>query len=142
MWKNTLALSALISSIALLTHTIQPAQADLGPSASMGNNPIFSFGGYSSGTASQALPAQSGQEYLITDVSISAQFNYEMEIVFTTTGGAEIGRYKAWNYSNYSSGGIVDSHLISGLRVPENEGLNVTINGHGAYTFSGRSVHP
>ncbi len=142
MWKNTLALSALITSLALLVHSIGSAHADLGPSISSGSNPVFSYGGYSNGSAGQSLPAQSGQEYLVTDISISAQFNYELEIVFTTTSGSEIGRYKAWNYSNYSSGGIVDSHLISGLRVPENEGLNVTVNGYGAYTFSGRSVHP
>ena len=142
MWKNLLGLSVLLVSVSLLVSTLSSARASLGPVTSTGSNPLFSSGSYSSGGSSESISAQSGKEIIITDVTISAQYNYDMEIVFTTTSGMEIGRYKAWNYSNYNGNSVIDSHLNSGLRVPENEGLQVQVNGHGSYVYSGYYAHP
>lgn len=142
MWKNILATSALILSAAVFVESISTAQANQGI-LSMGQNPIFSKGGYNSGTQNiYTVLAVSGQEIVVTDVSISGQFNYDIEVIFTTSGGEEIGRYKTWNYSNYPGPGIMNANLTSGLRVPQGEDLQVTVNGRGAFTFAGKYVHP
>jgi hypothetical protein len=142
MWKNILAISALILSASVFVESISTAQANQGV-LSMGQNPIFSKGGYNGGSqTSHTISAVSGQEIVVTDVSISGQYNQDIEIVFMTSGGAEIGRYKTWNYANYAGSGVINSNMISGLRVPEGEDLLVIVNGAGTFTFSGRYVHP
>ena len=88
------------------------------------------------------ITAVANQEIVVTDVSISAQFNHDIEVIFTTSGGSEIGRYKTWNYSNYPGPGTMNANLTSGLRVPAGEDLLVTINGSGSFTFAGKYVHP
>ena len=140
MWKNLLAISALITSISLFLHSLSPAQAQ--PTVSLGSNPVFSKGGYSSGNLSETITQQAGQAIVITDINISAQPNYGLEIVFTTATGTELGRYKSWNYSNYPSVSVIDSHLISGLIAPENEDVTISVNGHGSFSYSGYYTHP
>ena len=142
MWKNLFGISAVLCSLSMLVYSLSTARASLGPAVSMMSNPIFSSSAYSNGSVSDTMTGQSGTEIVITDVTISAQYNYDIEIVFTTTSGTEIGRYKTWNYSNYNGPATVDSHLNSGLRVPENEGLQVQVNGYGSYTYSGYYAHP
>ena len=142
MWRNLLAISGLLLSISVLLHSVGTASAGLGPVSSFGSNPVFSIGGYSSGSDSPVVPSQVGQEMVITDVTISAQYNHDLEIIFTTTSGSEIGRYKTWNYGNYPSGGIIDSHLKSGIRIAENDGLQITVYGSGSYTVSGFYAQP
>jgi len=142
MWKNILAISALILSAAVFVESISTAQANQGI-LSMGQNPIFSKGGYNGGSqSSHTIPAIAGQEIIVTDVSISGQYSQDIEMVFTTSSGAEIGRYKTWNYANYAGSGVINSNMVSGLRVPAGEDLQVTINGAGTYTFAGKYVHP
>ncbi|MEC7986942.1 MAG: hypothetical protein VX278_17365 [Myxococcota bacterium] len=142
MWKNILSLGVLVLASALFVHTLRPANAQLGPHISQGSNPIFSVGGYSNSIATETVSAQSGQSILITDVIISAQYNDSLEMVLTTSGGAEVGRFKAWNYQSYTGNGMINAQMVSGLMVPEGEELTVTMNGRGTYTFSGRYVAP
>lgn len=139
MWKNTMAIAALTLSSAVFIHSITPASARTGV-VSFGSNPVFSESGFTTSTT-LTLPAVSGQERIVTDIFLAAQPNYELEIILTTSGGKEIGRYKTWNYNSYSDGGL-DTHLKTGLRVPEGEELNVSVNGRGVYTFSGFLAHP
>ena len=142
MWKNILATSALLLSAAVFVHSIGAAQANQS-FVSMGQNPIFSKGGYNGGSqTTHTIPAVANQEIIVTDVSISGQFNYDIEVVFNTSGGEEIGRYKTWNYSNYPGPGIMNANLTSGLRVPAGEDLQVVVNGRGTFTFAGKYVHP
>ena len=142
MWKNILATSALILSGAVFVHGISAAQANQG-FISMGQNPIFSKGGYNNGSQNiHTISAVANQEIVVTDISISAQFNHDVEIIFNTAGGSEIGRYKTWNYANYPGPGTMNANLNSGLRVPVGEDLLVTINGSGSFTFAGKYVHP
>ena len=142
MWKNLLGASALLLSGSVFVHSLSAAQANSGPSISLATNPIFSGGGYSNSGVTENIPGQSGLELVITDVTLSAQYNYDAEIVFSTSSGVELGRYKTWNYSNYNGPAIIDSHLNSGLRVPENETLIVQVSGRGSYTYSGYKAHP
>jgi hypothetical protein len=143
MWKNLLGISLVVGSIALLVDSISSAKASLGPMVSSASNPIFSGSNYCSGNSSITITGQSGQEIIVTDVNISAQTNGQIEIVFTSLAtGVEIGRYKTWNNSSsYTGSAIIDTHLNSGLRVPANEDLLVSVNGNGSYTFSGYYAH-
>ena len=142
MWKNILATSALILASAIFVHSISAAQANQG-FISMGQNPIFSKGGYNNNSQNtHTITAVANQEIVVTDISISAQYNHDIEVVFTTAGGSEIGRYKTWNYANYPGPGTMNANLTSGLRVPAGEDLLVTINGSGSFTFAGKYVHP
>jgi hypothetical protein len=45
MWKNILALGALVLSVGASTHLIGTANATFGPMVSTGSNPIRSYGG-------------------------------------------------------------------------------------------------
>ena len=142
MWKNIMATSALILSSAVFVHSISVAQANQSI-ISMGQNPIFSKSGFNNGSQTiHTVTAVANQEMVVTDVSISGQFNHDIEVVFQTSGGTEIGRYKTWNYSNYPGPGIMNAALNSGLRVPAGEDLLVTVNGRGTFTFAGKYVHP
>ena len=139
MWKNTLALGFLCLSASILVQTVAPAFARTGKT-SFGTNPAFSKSQYTSGSV-ETLTAVVGQERVITDIYLSAQPNYDLEAIITTSGGVEIGRFKSWNYNGHSSGPYNVS-LESGLRVPEGEDLILTFNGNGAYTVSGYLSHP
>ena len=141
MWKNILATSVLLLSGAVFVQSISSAQANQGM-LSLGQNPIFSKGGFVSSQTTYTVPAVANQEIVVTDVSISGQFNYDIEMIFNTSGGEEIGRYKTWNYSNYPGPGIMNTSLNSGLRVPAGEDLQVTVNGRGTFTFAGKYVRP
>ena len=141
MWKNILAFSVLLLSGSIFIHSISAAQANQGM-LSLGQNPIFSKGGFVSSQTTYTVSAVANQEIVVTDVSISGQFNHDIEIVFSTSSGEEIGRYKTWNYSQYPGPGIMHASLNSGLRVPSGEDLQVTVNGRGTFTFGGKYVHP
>ncbi len=142
MWKNILACSALLLSGAVFVQSIASAQANQGL-VSMGQNPVFSKGGYNSGVQTNyTIPSMANQEILVTDVAISGQYSEDIEVIFNTSGGDEIGRYKVWNYANYAGSGVLDTNLNSGLRVPAGEDLQVTVNGRGTFTFAGKYVHP
>ena len=142
MWKNMLAMSVLLLSGAVFVQSISSAQANQGM-ISLGQNPIFSKGGYNGGIqTTYTVSAVANQEIVVTDVSISGQFNHDIELVFSTSGGEEIGRYKTWNYSNYPGPGTMNANLNSGLRVPAGEDLQVTVNGRGTFTYAGNYVHP
>ena len=141
MWKNLLGLSGVILSLSTLVFALQPAEAKLGPTVSHGSNPVFSRSGYAPTISSGTIASVPGSEMVITDVVISAQYGETLELIINTDTGTEVGRFKTWNYSNYAGSGVIDSHLISGLRIPENEDLNF-VNGKGTFTFSGYLGHP
>ena len=138
MWKNILACSALFLSASVFVFSMATAQAQRGMT-SFGQNPVFSRAGNGSGT--HTVQHISGQEMSVTDVTLMAQHNYAMQVVLQTSSGTEIGRYRVENY-NYLSAAQVDSHLYSGLRVPQGEDLEIIVSGTGAYTISGQYVHP
>jgi len=144
MWKNLVGTSLVIVSIAFLVDSISSAKASLGPAVSSAANPIFSGSDYCSSNSSMSIAGQSGQEIIVTDVTISAQTGQQIEIVFTSAAtGVEIGRYKTWNIGNaWTGSAIIDTHLNSGLRLPTSEDLLVSVNGNGSYTFSGYYAHP
>lgn len=111
--------------------------------AVLGTKSNFSKGGYNNGVlTTYTIAAVANQEIVVMDVSISGQFSYDIELIFSTSGGEEIGRYKTWNYSNYPGPGTMSTSLNSGLRVPAGEDLQVTVNGKGTFTFAGKYVHP
>lgn len=128
MWKNILAASVLVLSVSVLLQSIRSAQANQS-AVSFEQNPIFSKGGYNGATQTiHTISAITGQEILFTDITLSGQYNDDIELIFTS-GGEVIGRYKTWNYANYAGSGILDTHLLSDLRAPEGEDVVVTING-------------
>ena len=139
MWKNLIPLSLFTLSFSIFIHGITPASAKTGV-LSLGNNTSFSQGEYTTGTV-ETFSAVVGQDRIITDIHLAAQPNYDLEIVFSTSGGQQLGHYKTWNYNGHSSGGL-DSHLETGLRTPDGEDLIITINGRGVYTVSGYLARP
>jgi len=139
MWKNILALSALILSISMLLRSVPFAEARTG-TLSLGFNTAYSISDFTTGTA-ETLSAVSGQDRIISDVYLSAQPGHELEAIFTTTSGQEIGRFKVWNHYSYSNGAIHNT-FESGLRVPAGEDVTITINGRGVYTISGFLAQP
>lgn len=142
MWKNILATSVLLLSASVFLQSMGSARANQN-SVSFGQNPIFSKGGQNGGTlTTHTISAVSGQEILVTDISISSQYNEYVSITFTTSSGNVIGHYRTWNYSNYTGSGVLNTNLVSGLRAPEGEDVTVAINGIGSYTFSGTYIHP
>ena len=104
MWKNILAMSVLLLSGAVFVQSISSAQANQGM-MSLGQNPIFFKRRVCGGIqTTYTVSAVANQEIVVTDVSISGQFNHDIELVFSTSG-EEIGRYKTWEYSNYPGQG-------------------------------------
>lgn len=138
MWKNILACSALLLSGAVFVQSIATAQAQQGM-VSLGQNPVFSKSGSGSGTVTISNIA--GQEMSVSDITITAQNNYALQVLLRTSSGVEIGRYRAENYHSYNAAHI-DTHLISGLRVPHGEDLEIVVSGTGTYTVAGQYVHP
>ena len=111
-------MSVLLLSGAVFVQSISSAQANQGM-ISLGQNPIFSKGGYNGGIqTTYTVSAVANQEIVVTDVSISGQFNHDIELIFSTSGGEEIGRYKTWNYSNYPGPGTMNANLNSGFESP------------------------
>ena len=139
MWKNILALSGLCLSIAVCANAIAPAFARTG-TMSLGSNTAYSMSAFTTDTTESLQPVV-GQERIMTDIYLSAQPGYDLEVIITTSGGAEIGRFKAWNYSSYPAGPLNVS-LESGLRVPEGESVTLNFNGRGVYTLSGYLAQP
>lgn len=137
MWKNILACSVLVLSGAVFVQSIATAQAQQG--ISFGQNPVFSKSGNGSGT--YVISNVSGQEMSVTDVTMTANSNYALQVLLRTSSGVEIGRYRAENYNSYNAPQI-DTHLISGLRVPQGEDLEIVVSGTGTYTVAGQYVHP
>lgn len=138
MWKNILACSALLLSGAVFVQSIATAQAQHGM-VSFGQNPVFSKSGSGSGT--YVISNVSGQEMSVTDITMTANSNYALQVLLRTSSGVEIGRYRTENYNSYNAPQI-DAHLISGLRVPQGEDLEVVVSGTGTYTVAGQYVHP
>ena len=139
MWKNIFALCGLCLSSAVLINTLTPAFARTGV-VSLGSNTAYSISAFTTGVT-ESLPSVVGQERIMTDIYLSAQPGYDLEVIITTSGGAEIGRFKAWNYSSYPAGPLNVS-LESGLRVPEGESVTLNFNGRGVYTLSGYLAQP
>ena len=137
MWKTILACAALVLSTAIFVDSIATAQAQQG--VSFGQNPVFSRSG--TGSATFTIPNMTGQEMSITDITMTAQNSSALNVIIRTSTGTEIGRYRAENYHSYPAAHI-DSHLTSGLRVPQGEDLEVAVSGSGVYTISGQYVHP
>ena len=82
-----LAMSVLLLSGAVTVQSISSAQANQGM-ISLGQNPIFSKGGYNGGSpTTYTVSAVANQEIVVTDVSISGQFNHDIELIFSTSGG-------------------------------------------------------
>jgi hypothetical protein len=145
MWKNILSISFLVFAASHFLDSLSNANAGIGPTTSLATNPLFSAAGYiSSGSSSTTVlvSPKPGQEIVVTDITISAQYGEHLEIILQSSSGTEIGRYKSWNYQNYSGSGLIDSHLVSGLRVAENESLQILGYGNGAFTISGYHAHP
>ena len=143
MWKNMIAIASIIFASGYFIQSLPKAHARLGPSTSFGSNPVFSTAGYANGSSPITINGQTGQDIILTDIFLSAQYSDSLELVLAlSSNGQEVGRYKAWNYNNYSGSSIVDSHLISGLRVPAGDSLTVTLNGRGSYTLSGYYAQP
>ena len=77
MWKNILALAALVLAAAFFVRSIPFAQAEIGPAVDMGSNPRVSFSGelaLSTNQEPQLLTVPSGKDLIITGASFESQY--------------------------------------------------------------------
>ncbi len=123
-----------------------------GAAVSTGNNPVASYGGEVLGVPSSSasvpsvtvLTASADQDFVVTDVNLMPRYTslgcrVLVGVELALTGGSDtLAHYHlTWEQSvtsnNVSAPGYVDSHLISGLRVPAGASLEMTIKPHSVY---------
>ena len=77
MWKNILALAALVVAATFFVRSIPFAQAEIGPVVDMGSNPRVSYYGelaLSHTQEQQLLTVPSGKDLIITGASFESQY--------------------------------------------------------------------
>jgi len=131
---------------------------------SLGTNPVWSTGGgMESGSSTTVVVAPSDQDLVLTDVVMSPELGdmtceLIMRAQLSLDSGEELARYTLTldSYSASASGSMtirgVDSHYISGMRIPAGQGLilQATTIGEGyscsseqiTYGLSGYSAQP
>lgn len=109
-----------------------------GPVVSTGTNPIASYGGEVLGASSLTLlTAPADQDFVITDVNLTPRFDsvYCRAVVgvqFTLSPGDTIAQYQlgwdiGYNSNTNQNPSQIDSHMVSGWRVPAGSALQMTV---------------
>lgn len=129
MWKNLFGMSAFLISLGFVFRSLQPAYAEIGPSVSMGTNPVAHFSAVCSGsnTGVIIMNNNSSSDFILTDF-IPQGGTYTLSI----------------NGSNIvvSGFGSAPISISSGLKVLAGESLKCT-NNYGYRLFiSGYYVQP
>lgn len=123
MWKNILALSALICSVRFLMDGILPASASFGPMVMSGTNPIVSKGGTRSynAAAETLFTAPIDQVLIITDIDFTVYYGSDgCYPTLSTSSGEVLGSWFVRQDEN-----MVISKS-SGLLVPAGESLIIS----------------
>jgi len=114
-----------------------------GSVVSTGNNPIAAYGGEVVGGGSSAtvtvLTASPDQDFVVTDVVLTPRFDSlgcraVVAIDLSLSPGSSVAKYQmAWeigyNSDTNHNPSQIDSHMVSGLRVPAGAALEISIQG-------------
>ena len=135
-WKQLMSIATIIFSIGFLLRSFSPAHALNTPSISTGSNPVFSHGQYTSTNLSHTISGQTGEELMVSDIFIHADSGYFFTVTLQTSSGTVLATYRSYTLTQ-----LLDTHLISPIRVPEGEDLVITTSGRGMFTVSGYRAH-
>lgn len=141
MWKNTLALSALVLSVGITYRLIQSANADFTSSVSMGSNPIVNFGGVVSTTPITTAPID--QDIIITTIITNTDCSVQVNGNNIVTATAYF--YPTYLYTRPTYASPTNSVFIAGtakLKVPAGETFGLTGCTGAQYYIEGYYVHP
>ena len=141
MWKNILALAALVLSVGVSYRLIQTADANLGPQVSHGNNPIVNFGGTVPSNG-EITTAPSSQDIIITTLITNGSCG--VQINGTTIVPAVSYFNPTYLYIRPSYAGTASSFTVgrARLKVPAGATLSLTNCSGNAYYLDGYMTHP
>ena len=133
-----------ICGVAVILGAPEAMAYPAGSVVSTGTNPVAAYGGEILGESTSTVTvvtASADQDFIITDVNIMPRFNdigcralvgVQLNL---DTGGSPIAQYQlSWevgvNTTFNTAPAYVDSHLTSGLRVPQGTSLSIDIDRH------------
>jgi hypothetical protein len=125
---------ALGHSLASKTASSYPA----GAAVSYGANPLWTFGGDTSTTASVAAPEE--HDMVITDLIIMPSYGVTDIATISLSDGTTLGKFYLQSYSS------IDRHVAhsfaGGIRIPRGQTMTLTSTGIAYYSISGYYAHP
>ena len=144
-----MAIASLILASSVFVYSLKTANAEIGPSASLGSNPIFSAYSSACSSAETVANVPADSVLIITDV-FSAYFNDE-DLTLKTGAGQTLAKFHQerfmndtynssyWSQTNAIVGNV--NSISSGIVVPAGEELVVECSGN-MVTVSGYYAHP
>lgn len=104
-----------------------------GPAVSLGVNPIVSSGGRvnATGASEVVLTGDGTSDLIVTDILLSGTTLSSCKALIgvhlkRTDTGATVGRMVVdARYHDYTQTGVIDSHMVSGLRLPAGANLQL-----------------
>ena len=115
-----------------------------GAAVSMGTNPLWTFGKrISGGPTHAAFTAPDDRDMVLTDLSLSVEYDYDAAVSLTLSDGTELGVWFV-NGSRSSShtASSVNMSMTSGIRIPSGLTLIIAPPVDVAYSFSGYYAQP
>ena len=115
-----------------------------GAAVSVGTNPLWTYGGETSGFSTTVFTAPADQDMVLTDLSLSTDYDYDIAPRLTLDDGTELG-YWVINGSRAAShtSGAVNFAMTSGIRIPQGQSLVFYPSGATVrYSFSGYYARP
>ena len=142
MWKNILALAALVLSVGISAHLIGSANATMGPMVSIGSNPIQNFGGSVPGDG-VITTAPSGQDLIVTGIVTNAS-NCNIRVGGTTVVPENSYFAPTWLYTRggYAMPPSMFTTGTATLRVPSGQTLSIDDCGSTSYYVQGYLTQP
>ena len=114
--KRLFGFAAILFGIGFILQSIMPARAiSMGPSVSMGSNPVFAV--HASGQSGTIFTNNTSSSAIITDLAIV--FDYYCTMTFSGSNSGDSFRFKT-----AQNGPLTVVSLNSGLKVPAGESLS------------------
>ena len=127
-------------------HTLSSSDAvgyPAGATISMASNPVWTFGGSSSAIVT-VVTAPADQDMVLTDLSLSTDYDYDTAPALMLDDGTELGYWVINGMRASSHAGVpVNMSMTSGIRIPQGRSLEFHPNGTTVrYSFSGYYAQP
>ena len=118
-YRQLFGVAAILFAIGFILQSIMPARAiPIGPSVSLGANPVFAV--HTSGSSGTLFTNNTSSSAVITDLVILEDAYWFM--TFSVTNGGDEFRF----FADYGEGVSGVESLSSGIRVPAGESLTFT----------------
>ncbi len=132
MWKNILALAALVLSVGVSAHLIGTANATLGPVVSTGSNPIRNFGGIVPGDGI-ITTAPDDHDLIVTGVLTNDGCSIRIDGVDIVPQTSYF--YPTWVYNRggYDMPPSIFTLGAATLRIPAGQTMSLSCNGSRYY---------